>query len=47
MTSGTKRAVCHNTEPSLSPNDEDDDDDAILGMRHVACVRVSRRWRFG
>lgn len=32
VTSGTKRAVCHNTRPSLSQND---DDVVILGMRHV------------
>lgn len=25
VTSGTKTAVCHNTEPSLSWNDDDDD----------------------
>lgn len=44
-TSGAKREVCHHTEPSLSPNA--DDDDVILGMRHAAWVPVSGRWRFG
>lgn len=47
VTSGTKRAVCHNTEPSLSPNDDDDDDVVILGMRHAERVRVGGCWRFG